>query len=144
MSECTPQPELWDLPKRGWTRFAKLLRRAVLLRCPECGSRGIFRHPWHLKQCCPRCSYPFTREEGYFLGAYGLNLVVAEIIGVGAVLVVLFQSDLSTGWQQVIAVGAAILLPVLFYPFSRTLWMAVDLMTRADVLEEHVGPGGRR
>jgi uncharacterized protein (DUF983 family) len=114
------------------------------LRCPECGSRGIFTHPWNLLKCCPRCGYQFTREDGYFLGAYGLNLVVAELIGVGAVLVILFQSDLSVLWQQVIAVSAAILLPVLFYPFSRTLWMAIDLMTRGDLLEEHVGPGGMR
>jgi uncharacterized protein (DUF983 family) len=143
-TRCTPQPELWDLPKGGWARFGVLLRRALLLRCPECGSRGIFAHPWNLRDCCPRCGYPFTREEGYFLGAYGLNLVVSEIIGLGAVLVILFRSDLSELWQQVIAVTAAILLPVLFYPFSRTLWMAVDLMTRGEELEEHAGPGGVR
>jgi uncharacterized protein (DUF983 family) len=143
-NQCTPQPELRDLPKQGWKRLGRLLRRALLLCCPACGSRGIFTHPWHLLKCCPRCGFQFAREEGFFLGAYGLNLVVAEIIGVGAVLVILFQSDLSVLWQQVIAVTAAILLPVLFYPFSRTLWVAVDLMTRGDELEEHAGPGGVR
>ncbi len=54
------------------------------------------------------------------------------------ILVFLLRSDLSLTWQQVIAVGAAILLPVVFYPWSRTFWMALDLSTAGDKDREQV------
>ncbi len=82
-----------------------------------------------MHECCPRCGYRFIQEEGYFLGGYALNLVIAEVLGLGVILVFLLRSDLSVLWQQIIAVTAAVLLPVVFYPFSRTLWMALDLST---------------
>ncbi len=141
IDECLPHPEVRTLPARGWSRFWALLSRALRLRCPLCGTRGIFVHPWSIRECCPGCGYLFNREDGYFLGAYGLNLVVAEVIGLGAVLVILLQSDLSILWQQIIAASAAILFPVLFYPFSRTLWMVADLMISGESTDEYVRGG---
>ncbi len=91
--------------------------------------------------CCPTCEYTFVQEDGYFFGGYLINLVVAEVISLGAILVLLLRSDLSVGWQQVIAVSAAILLPVLFYRFSRALWMAFDHITRRDMNEVHIRGG---
>jgi uncharacterized protein (DUF983 family) len=117
-----------DLPPPSVSRFLKLIGRALTRRCPHCGGRGIFRSYWSLRQACPHCGYAFAREEGYFLGGYAVNLIVAEVLGLGAVLYLIFQTDLSLIAQEAIAIGAAIGLPVLFYPFSRTLWMAVDLM----------------
>lgn len=105
-----------------------LLSRAIRLRCPQCGSKGIFQHPWSIVECCPRCGYTFAREDGYFLGAYAINLIVAEVIGLGAVLIFLFSRDYSLLTTEVIAIGAALLLPIIFYPFSRTFWMMLDLM----------------
>ena len=84
--------------------------------------------PFWLIDPCPTCGTTFSREDGYFLGAYALNLVVAEVLGLGVILVMLFRSDLELLWQEVIAISAALLLPVLFFPFSRTFWMAIDLL----------------
>ncbi len=137
-SDCEGHSELRDLPARGWSRAGRLCKRALLLRCPQCGSRGIFAHPWSIRDCCPSCGYAFTSEEGYFLGAYAINLIVAEVLGLGVILVFLLRSDLSLTWQHVIAVGAAILLPVVFYPWSRTFWMALDLSTAGDKDREQV------
>jgi uncharacterized protein (DUF983 family) len=117
-----------DLPPPGAGRFLKLIGRALTRRCPLCGGGAIFRTYWSLRQACPHCGYAFAREEGYFLGGYAVNLIVAEVLGLGAVLYLIFQTDLSLIAQEAIAIGAAIGLPVLFYPFSRTLWMAIDLM----------------
>ncbi len=117
-----------NLPAAGFPRLKALLIRALLRRCPQCGSGEIFRNYWSLKELCPRCHYQFDREEGYFLGGYAVNLVVAEILGLGSVLVLLFRTDYSLWAQEIIAIGAAIGLPILFYPYSRTLWMAIDLL----------------
>ena len=144
--QCEAHSDFRDLPASGWSRAGRLFKRALLLQCPQCGSRGIFVHPWSIHDCCPTCGYKFTNEEGYFLGAYALNLLVAEIIGLGAVLVFLLRSDLSLLWQEILAITAAVLLPVIFYPWSRTLWMAFDLSTSGDkdherVKPEHMGSG---
>jgi uncharacterized protein (DUF983 family) len=117
-----------NLPTSGFSRFWTLLARAFTRRCPQCGGRGIFRNYWALRPECPHCGYRFGREEGYFLGGYAVNLVVAEFLGLGAVLILIFRTDYSLIVQEIIAIGAAIGLPVLFYPFSRTLWMTIDLM----------------
>jgi uncharacterized protein (DUF983 family) len=127
-----------NLPQKGWPRMRTLVWRALRRRCPNCGSTGIFANWFSLKEQCPTCGAVFVREEGYFLGAYALNLIVAEFIGLGVVLVILFNLDLSLWEQEVIAVGAAVALPVLFFPFARTLWMALDLYIDPETSERRL------
>ncbi|CAN5772753.1 hypothetical protein BH23CHL5_BH23CHL5_14480 [soil metagenome] len=67
--DCILDTTLIDLSPISIRRLAVLLGRAVQLRCPLCGSRGIFDHPWSLKDCSPTCEYTFVQEDGYFFGA---------------------------------------------------------------------------
>ena len=124
-------PELWDLPRDSWNRFLVTMRRAFTRRCSYCGSPGIFDGYFALRERCPRCGVQFEREEGYFLGAYALNLVVAEFFGLGLAIVLIFKTDLRSLtliWQEVIAVALVIAFPVALFPFSRTVWIAMDLV----------------
>ncbi len=118
----------WDLPQTPSRRLGVLLARAFTRRCPYCGATGIFSSFWSLRQQCPRCGVVFEREDGYFLGAYAVNLIAAEFLGFGGILILLISSNLSTLALQLIAVVVAIGLPVLGYPFTRSLWMVIDLM----------------
>jgi hypothetical protein len=77
----------------------------------------------------------FEREEGFFLGAYVVNFGATE----GLLLLVLFAYVLaqanSTDGVAVVpvvlaAIGAAVLMPLAFYPFSRTIWVAIELIMR--------------
>src|SRR3954465_14607431 len=123
--------ELWRLPTETRQRLLTTLGRALTRRCPYCGSPGIYNGYFELKEFCPRCGVLFEREEGYFLGAYALNLIVAEFLGLGLALVLIFKTDLqylSLIWQEVIAVVLAIGFPVALFPFSRTVWIAMDLI----------------
>jgi uncharacterized protein (DUF983 family) len=107
------------------------MRRALGRRCPYCGSPGIFDGYFALRERCPRCGVRFEREEGYFLGAYALNLIVAEFLGLGLALFLIFKTDvrdLPLIWQEIIAVALAIAFPVALFPFSRTVWVAMDLI----------------
>lgn len=130
---CEPKPELRDLPASGSARFRKLLKRGLLLQCPYCGQGNIIRYPFWIKDCCPRCGYRFAPESGYFVGGYALNLVGVEIIAVVIIVIILLRSNLSLLQQEVIGIGAAILLPILFFPWSRTLWMTLDLTLQGDL-----------
>jgi uncharacterized protein (DUF983 family) len=109
--------------------LAILLIRALLRRCPGCGSGGLFRRWCRMVEACPGCGRRFVREDGYWLGAMIVNLAVTE----AAFLAVLVGGMLLT-WPDVpwtallvASVGVNALVPLVFYPFSRTVWVALDL-----------------
>lgn len=112
-----------------------MLWRGLTKRCAVCGSRRLFERWFHMKARCPRCGYVFEREEGFFLGASIVNLAVSE--GLLAVLCIVPLIYLSATRPEapiwpVIAGGifAALIAPLAFYPFSRTIWVALELMLR--------------
>lgn len=104
------------------------LARAVLLRCPRCGSRGIIQG-LDLVASCPACAHRFTRQEGYWLGAIAINTIVT--IGVfGAVFVgwmVLAWPDPPWTTISITVIAITGIFPILFHPWSKTLWVALDL-----------------
>lgn len=81
---------------------------------------------------CPRCGFRFEREAGHWVGSLGLNTVISF----GALLVtivtgvVLTAPDVAVAPVTAAGVAVAVLLPVLIFPLTRTLWAAVDLMMR--------------
>jgi len=129
--EAVVGPIPWpNLPKGNGARFRTLLGRALSRRCPYCGGGNIFANYFSLKPICPTCEVRFEREEGYFLGGYALNLVVSEFLALGLAVWLLFGTrlrDLPLLPQQLIAVALAVAFPLALFPFSRTVWMALDL-----------------
>jgi len=112
-----------------------MLRRGLTKRCPVCGRGHLFQGWFRMKERCPNCNYKFEREEGFFLGAYTVNLAIAEglLLVVAIVpLIVLLDSnpDMSIWPILILGLVAAVLAPLAFYPFSRTIWSAIDLVLR--------------
>lgn len=109
-----------------------MIRRALALRCPVCGERTLIRRWFGIVERCPTCDLKVERIEGHMLGYVGLNTIVCFtltflVILVGALLTV---PDVP-GWPLLlVALVPAALGPVLFFPFSRTLWTAIDLLLR--------------
>lgn len=137
---CVPKPAERDLPATGSARRRKLLKRGLLLQCPYCAQGGIIKYPFWIKDCCPKCGYRFAPESGYFVGGYAINLIGAEIIGLVVIVIILLRSNLSLFQQEALGIGAAILLPIIFFPWSRTLWMALDLSIQGDMHLEKERP----
>ena len=84
---------------------------------------------------CPTCGYRFEREEGFFLGAYVMNLVIAQgLVMLLAVVptILLLNADADAGLRPVVVGGfaGAVLAPLFFYPWSKTLWVAIELIMR--------------
>ncbi len=111
--------------------MARMIGRALILRCPRCGSGGQFRHWLRRAEHCPGCGYTLDREHDSFFGAYLLNLCVsfAALFGLLIACVVFEAAQNPLPMGPVIGVGLfiAVVLPVLFYPFSFTLWAVADL-----------------
>src|SRR6476659_5509907 len=92
-----PVPVQPAIPKSS---VATKFLRALALRCPRCGSGGILRHWFKMRDQCPNCGLALERGESsdFWIGAYVFNL--------------------------------AGVMPLLLFPFSRTLWLAWDLSFR--------------
>lgn len=122
-----------------------LLGRAALLRCPRCGGRGILRGWFNLQHRCPTCRLVFQRgESDYWLGGYTINFVVAETAAVVLIVALILATLPAVPWAVVTyaAMAAVVVLPLLFFPFSRTLFLAVDLYVRPSELGDRA-TGGR-
>ncbi len=119
----------------------RLLGRALLLRCPNCGHGNLFTGFFEMKERCPHCGILLQRGEAdYFIGAYTLNLVAVEILLALAFLAVVVATWPNPPWDalQYGGVVLSILGAVLCYPFAKTTWLAVDLIFRPPNREDFI------
>ena len=116
-----------------------LLWRALRLRCPHCGGKGMFAGFFTLKEHCPSCGLRLERGEGdYFVGAYLFNLIAVELILFFCVCGFVYFTWPDPPWDLITYVTAFLMLSgcVLCYPFSKTTWLAVDIAIRPLSAEE--------
>jgi uncharacterized protein (DUF983 family) len=106
-----------------------MIWRGLTRRCARCGGGKLFRRYWTMVDDCPTCGLHFEREDGYWGGALAIN-----IIAVGGLFTVVFVAALVVTIPEVpvapllaILVPIVVLGPILYYPFSKTVWVAVDL-----------------
>jgi uncharacterized protein (DUF983 family) len=110
------------------TRFSTRLGRALRRQCPRCGA-AAFESYFTLKAHCGACGLKFEREPGYWAGALIVNTAV-----IFATFVVTFGAGILITWPDVPWTGFLIVLvvinglvPVFFYPQSKTVWSAMEL-----------------
>ena len=86
---------------------------------------------------CPRCGLHFEREEGYWAGALAINIGVtgAVFVAVFVTALILTVPDVPVAPLLAILIPLMILIPIVAYPFSKTIWIAVDR-----VLLQHLDP----
>jgi hypothetical protein len=81
---------------------------------------------------CPTCTLRFERVDGHWIGSLGTNTTVVF----GVMFAVLLSASLLSypdppgAWLLWTEVALAVLGPVLFFPSSRMLWTAIDLLMR--------------
>lgn len=117
------------------TEVLGALWRGARRRCPRCGGGNLFSSWLRMRPACGACGLALDRgEEDHFLGAYVMNLVIAEAVPAIVVLGAVFLTWPDVPWTGLawIAVSLAVVCPFLFYPFSRTLWLAVDSTFRRE------------
>lgn len=102
------------------------LARAATLACPRCGSRRLFRRWLIMEERCPRCDLRFEQSEGYWLGSVAINLGVTEALFLIVFILGMVVTWPDVPWTGLLIAGVAIsiMVPLLFHPFSRMLWVA--------------------
>ena len=110
-------------PSRGL-----MLWRGLRRKCPRCGTGKLFRRWFRMVDDCPNCHLHFEREPGYWVGAVAINTTVIGFVF--AVVLVAFSAATipDIPWVTLLLIEIPImgLGPIAFYPFSKTLWVAID------------------
>jgi uncharacterized protein (DUF983 family) len=131
ISNAITDPKAGPLPtdRRAGLMFA----RAVRKRCPLCGGGSLFSRWILMVESCPTCGLRTRRgEDGYTLGALALNLLIAEAITMTVFITTLVRTwpDPPWDWLQISGPIEAIVIPLVVWPFARTLFLALDLSFR--------------
>ena len=94
----------------------------------------MFQGWFTLQPRCDRCGFSFERDEreDYWLGAFVVNFIVTEVVFALLVLIILVETWPDPAWSLLTwaGVGQMVVTPIAFYPFSKALWLAVDLIFR--------------
>ena len=115
-------PTISEQPKQpAVTRF-DILVRGLLNRCPNCGGDGVFRGLFKTNKRCDRCNFLVEREDGFFLGAMALNFAAGAFPMV-IIFVLVFMEKISVPLAMAIVIAWGLIVPIIFYRMSRSLWM---------------------
>lgn len=117
-------------PKQA--RSSLVFWRGLTKACPACGQRGLFHRWFTLAERCPQCGLAFERIEGHWSGSLGVNTIVSFAV----LLMVLAGGMVATFPEFPVVplvaanVAVAVFFPLLFFPTSKTLWTAIDVIMR--------------
>ena len=115
------------------SRSLRLFSRALRLRCPNCGQGRLFTSWLRMRERCPVCGLKLERgEEGYQVGSYMFNIVAAELVFAAAFVGAVVLTWPTPPWKVLEYGGIALMVvaPLVFFPFSKTLFLAFDLLFR--------------
>lgn len=126
-----PKPEVPSTTQLG-VSGTRMVVRGFVGRCPVCGSRHLFQHWVTMTDRCHECSFRFERLEGHWIGAIAVNTIA--VIGLMMVLIVgtmiVTYPELIPLQLIPVLIFVGIVGPFVFYPASKTIWTAIDILMR--------------
>jgi uncharacterized protein (DUF983 family) len=114
-------------------RVLLMFGRALRLRCPNCGQGKPFVSWFRMRSQCEVCGLAFERgEQGYQVGSYMFAIVAAELVFAAVFLAIVLASWPTPPWSllQYGGIALMVIVPFLLFPFTKTLFLAFDLIFR--------------
>jgi uncharacterized protein (DUF983 family) len=106
--------------------YSTVVSRAWRLRCPRCGQGKPFKNWFRMHPECETCHLKYEREPGYFLGSiyanYGLTAILVTIF----YFALFFSGGVDPRVALWIVAGFALVFPLWFFRYARSLWMGFD------------------
>lgn len=107
-----------------------------------CGNRGMFDGWFALRDRCPTCNYPTTRVDDQWIGALGINVMVtftllAFVVAAGFAVT---YPDPPITTLMMLTMTVALVVPIGFYPISKSLWSGIDLAMRPPEPDDDIDP----
>ena len=113
-------PALQSLPR---VKRKQILARGVRGLCPNCGQAKLFRSGLRIHHRCPHCGMTLERGDGYYLGPLCINYGFVALGIVAPVLLLGSLGVISLAVALALSLAAGLLLPILFYRASWSLWL---------------------
>jgi hypothetical protein len=90
----------------------------------------LFRFWFRMIKQCPRCDLVFEQDEGSRLGSAMVNYAVVGATLVAYIVIGLISTLPEPPVGPLILGGAGVTIAVamVFFPFSKTIWAAIDLV----------------
>ena len=118
-----------SLPSNG-----KMIRRSLLRHCPRCGNHRAWFTNWFKQgERCINCGIKRTRDpDGHELG----SMTIASVINISLIVIAMGIAIALTAPEvpvltlYIVLASAALVFPILTWPMTHTLWMAIDLIVR--------------
>jgi uncharacterized protein (DUF983 family) len=124
-----------NLPSTG-----KMIRRSLMRQCPRCANRSAWFTSWFKQgERCIGCGIKRTRDtNGHELGSMTIASVLNIVLIMAAIgiAIALTAPDVPVLTLYIVLASAALVFPVLTWPVTHTLWMAIDLVARPMGVEE--------
>lgn len=111
-----------------YRRTAEVMGRALRLKCPSCGVCSLFKSFFGMYERCECCGLIFLREQGYFIGAIYVNIMLTEGLIAIAFLICILVLSASDPKLYAILFALAVLLPILFNRHARAIWLSFDYL----------------
>jgi len=102
-----------------------VLGRAVRLRCPRCGEGRLWAGWWRMAARCAACDLRYELERGFFVGAVAIDWLVMGALAMVPVVLLDPWFGLSLAAQLQLGLCLALLVPLLLFRYSRSLWLAL-------------------
>ena len=112
----------------GIRNIGRILSRGARLRCPRCGEGLLFAGFLLMHTQCECCALTFEREQGYFVGAIYINYAATTLIAIAGFLALDYFASLSLSQQLLLWGSFAIVFPLFFFRYSRSLWLSIDYL----------------
>ena len=113
-------------------RTLRLFGRAFLLRCPNCGRGPVLDGWFKLRFKCGTCGMRLQRgEHDTIMGSVFILFTLVALCSYAIIVIAMLTTretpwDFLQNWLPVLAIAALLF----FFPFSKLLWLAFDLMLR--------------
>ncbi len=101
------------------------LFRGIRGTCPRCTGKNLFKTRFRLHSHCPDCGLPLEHEDGWSLGAIPLNYTITCVFWVLPIAILLLIGYCSLKFALILAGLGTLIIPVLTYRFSKTLWAGI-------------------
>ena len=113
-------------PQGKIKKLGRILQCSFQLKCPRCGEGALFQTYFRMFTHCAVCDLKFERESGYFIGAMYINYGATVLTAFPSYF--LFEKFTSIPFYINLSVWAlfSAIFPVLFYRYSKSLWLNFD------------------
>ena len=120
----------------------RVVLRGLFVACAACGGRGLFHHWWKMREACPTCGLVFTRSQGYWMGAVGVNSMMSGFVLLVTIVVSFLLAMPDPSWQPILipSVIVGFGAPLFLDPMTRTFWTSMVALGRPPGVEGHQSP----